>query len=168
MNNPNLRAYQSDLLTLLHKHGTAADWALINSALDGIADGAGLQNPGLQTAYATLRGDYSLPIPETRPAPRTNNRLPSLRLAILQTLSGQPGYKANEQVLRNALLRKHGYAESHDQLRAELAWLQVTQTLVCWASGRGATLTGLGLDAVNHVIVIPGICSPLPNEIETQ
>jgi len=90
-----------------------------------------------------------------------------IRLLILQFLSRQPVYMANQEVILFTL-HEFGHAISHDQLYVELAWLdQVANVLVDRVSNEVhiAQLTNDGLDVANGARVIPGIRYPTPFEL---
>ncbi|MFA6700964.1 MAG: hypothetical protein WCS28_12450 [Thiomicrospira sp.] len=90
-----------------------------------------------------------------------------IRLLILQCLSRQPGYMANQQVLLFAL-NELGHGIGHDLLYVELAWLQqVANVLVERIVGEMhvAQLNNDGLDVAIGKRMIPGIRYPLPFEL---
>lgn len=94
-------------------------------------------------------------------------KLADIRLLILQCLSRQPAYMANQQVLLFAL-NEFGHGISHDLLYVELAWLeQVANVLVDRTVGEVhvAQLNNEGLDVVNGCRMIPGIRNPMPFEL---
>jgi len=90
-----------------------------------------------------------------------------VRLRILQTLSRQPAYTTNQEVLLYAL-REQGQAISHDRLYVELSWLQQVAGALAYQHAGGAhvaQLTNKGLDVVNDLLSIPGIRRPTPDEL---
>ena len=88
-----------------------------------------------------------------------------IRLAVLQILAQDPGYDANEMVLRQALAAL-GHQISRDRLRSELAWLD-EQRLISTVDVGGvavARLTGRGEDVAGGRSVVPGVRRPGPEE----
>lgn len=85
------------------------------------------------------------------------------RLALLQLLSQTPDLSASAELLYSAL-PDQGLASSHDQVRAELAWLQ-EQGLVGLQeiADTGKTLariTARGVDASLGRASVPGVARP--------
>lgn len=88
-----------------------------------------------------------------------------IRLAVLQILAQDPGYGANEMVLRQALAAL-GHHVSRERLRTDLSWL-AEQSLVALTDVSGvvvARLTGRGDDAAAGRAVVPGVRRPGPEE----
>lgn len=85
------------------------------------------------------------------------------RLAILQLLAAEPGYRLNDVILQQ-LLEQLGYVVPLSLVRAELAWLErlgqlTTQELP------GCTVAALlmsGVDTAKGGAYIPGIARPRP------
>ncbi|MBD9362934.1 VpaChn25_0724 family phage protein [Methylomonas fluvii] len=90
-----------------------------------------------------------------------------IRYLILQILSQQPIYTANQELLLFAL-RELGNAISHEQIYIELIWLEKeAEVLSCKTFNQMhiAKLNVSGLDVANGTKVISGIRRPMPYEI---
>lgn len=53
-----------------------------------------------------------------------------LRLSILRTLAGAPGYKANSSVI-HSVATEFGLVTSRDRIRTELAWMAEQGLVAC-------------------------------------
>lgn len=85
------------------------------------------------------------------------------RITILKTLSGAPGYVANESVLDD-MLGAHGVTSTRDQIRTELAWLR-EQGFVTLEEPGGfmvATITQNGEEIAIGRRVHPDVEKPAP------
>lgn len=85
------------------------------------------------------------------------------RLALLQLLAQTPDLSASAELLY-AALPDQGLASSHDQVRADLAWLQ-EQGLVGTQEIGGtdkllARITARGVDAALGRANVPGVARP--------
>ena len=90
-----------------------------------------------------------------------------VRLRILQVLKKQPAYTAHQEALI-VELKKRGTVINRDQLHIELAWLDKNAECVVEQLVGGvhiATLTGIGLEVVEGVQDVAGICKPRPEEL---
>lgn len=90
-----------------------------------------------------------------------------IRFLILQILSQQLTYTANQELLLFAL-REFGNAISHEQLYTELLWLEKeAEVLSCktFNEMRVAKLNAAGLDVANGTKLVSGIRKPMPFEI---
>lgn len=86
-----------------------------------------------------------------------------LRLSLLRTLAGAPGYRANSSIL-HSVTSEFGLVASRDQIKTELAWL-AEQGLVDNQDLMGltvATLTERGLDVAEGRAMAPGVQRPSP------
>ncbi len=85
------------------------------------------------------------------------------RLAILQTLSGAPGYSANEQLLRE-LVDSYGLRATLDQVRGDLTWLSEQGAVKLTELGglMIAELTERGADLAAGRASQPGVRRPGP------
>ena len=89
------------------------------------------------------------------------------RLTILRMLTKAPSYEANHLVIQ-AALESVGLTASHDQVTADLRWLESLGLLklecvegsdMCiWI----ATLTNSGSDVAKGRATVPGVRRPLP------
>lgn len=90
-----------------------------------------------------------------------------VRLRVLQILSGVPGYKTHDGMVRSQLAARYAHALSQDALRSELAWLH-EQDLLRYEETNGVvlvTLTQRGHDCAAGVTQIPGVARPGPGEM---
>ena len=88
----------------------------------------------------------------------------AMRLCILQILAVAPEYACNSQILVDVLERHKGLHVTHDQVRAELAWLKQLGliTLIKLSPEISvATLTERGSDVGKGRATIPGVERPI-------
>jgi hypothetical protein len=85
------------------------------------------------------------------------------RAVILRLLERTPGYSVNETLLDFAL-EDFGHRTSHDQVRADLAWLAEQELVAIEEIGNVliATATRRGLDVARGKAIVPGVRRPGP------
>lgn len=86
------------------------------------------------------------------------------RLVILISLTGMPGYEANEHVL-HAYLDDYGHNGTREQLRQDIAYLEkygLVKAQVIGGKVTVATLTEKGDDVAKGRTTCPGVKRPAP------
>lgn len=87
-----------------------------------------------------------------------------LRITILRLLVEEPGYSANDSLLRD-LVPDFGFRPTRDSIRTQLAWLK-EQGLVRLECNGGdchvAHLTARGEEVARGYATVPGVKRPSP------
>jgi len=86
-----------------------------------------------------------------------------LRLSILRTLSGAPGYRTNSSII-HTVTEEFGLVATRDQIKTELSWLAEQGLTVNTDVGSVvvAVLTERGLDVAKGAAIQPGVQRPSP------
>jgi len=86
------------------------------------------------------------------------------RLVILRTLSGAPGYSANDSILDD-ILASFGHHISRDQVRTHLNWLEEQGLVNLQRAGEKtlvAVITQRGTDVASGQARVEGVKRPAP------